>query len=59
MPPEYTEPSGSAPTTRTFPPDTSLRYRPVPLIVPPVPTPVTKCVMRPAVSRQISGPVVA
>ena len=31
----------------------------MPLIVPPVPTPVTKCVTRPAVSRQISGPVVS
>ena len=44
---------------RTRPSDTSFRYRPVPLIVPPVPTPVTKWVSRPSVSRQISGPVEA
>ena len=37
----------------------AFRYRPTPLIVPPVPTPATKCVMRPAVWRQISGPVEA
>src|SRR5215208_6233063 len=70
VPPEYTDPSGSTPTMRTgpdpadppLPPreaDTSLRYRPVPVIVPPVPTPATKCVTRPSVSRQISGPVVS
>ena len=29
-----------------------------PVIVPPVPMPATKCVMRPSVCRQISGPVV-
>ena len=37
----------------------ALRYRPTPVIVPPVPMPATKWVMRPAVWRQISGPVVA
>ena len=31
----------------------------MPLIVPPVPTPVTKCVIRPSVCSQISGPVVS
>ncbi len=31
---------------------------PTPVIVPPVPTPATKCVTLPAVCRQISGPVV-
>ena len=30
-----------------------------PTAVPPVPTPATKCVTRPSVSRQISGPVVS
>ncbi len=30
----------------------------MPLMVPPVPTPATKWVMRPAVWRQSSGPVV-
>ena len=59
MPPEYTEPSGSAPMTCTRPPETSLRYRPVPEMVPPVPTPATKCVTLPSVSAQISGPVVS
>ena len=29
----------------------------MPEIVPPVPTPATKCVMRPSVWSQISGPV--
>ena len=43
----------------TRPPDTSLRYRPVPLIVPPVPMPATKTSTAPSVSAQISGPVVA
>ena len=33
----------------------SLRYLPTPEIVPPVPTPATKCVTLPSVSRQISG----
>ncbi len=42
LPPEYTEPSGSAPMIWTRPPETSLRYRPVPEIVPPVPIPATK-----------------
>ncbi|SKZ57989.1 Uncharacterised protein [Mycobacteroides abscessus subsp. abscessus] len=59
VPPEYTDPSGSTPTTLTLPPDTSLRYRPVPVMVPPVPTPATKWVIVPSVSRQISGPVVS
>jgi hypothetical protein len=44
---------------RTAPSLTSLRYRPVPLIVPPVPAPAMKWVTRPSVSPQISGPVVA
>ena len=57
MPPEYTEPSGSAPITWTRPPETSLRYRPVPVMVPPVPMPATKWVTRPSVWAQISGPV--
>jgi hypothetical protein len=43
---------------RTLPPDTSLRKRPVPEMVPPVPTPATKWVIRPSVCDQISGPVV-
>ena len=59
MPPEYTEPSGSAPMILTRPPETSLRYRPVPEMVPPVPTPATKWVTLPSVSAQISGPVVS
>ena len=29
----------------------------MPEMVPPVPTPATKCVMRPSVCSQISGPV--
>ncbi len=59
VPPEYTEPCGSAPTIFTAPPDTSLRYLPVPEIVPPVPIPATKWVMRPSVCRHTSGPVAA
>ncbi len=59
MPPEYTEPSGSAPMICTRPPETSLRYLPVPLIVPPVPTPATKWVILPSVCSQSSGPVVS
>ncbi len=35
------------------------RYSPVPVIVPPVPTPETKMSTLPSVSSQISGPVVA
>ena len=31
----------------------------MPLIVPPVPTPATKCVIRPSVCSQSSGPVVS
>src|SRR4029453_4053789 len=50
VPPEYTDPSGSTPTMRTFPPDTSLRERPAPVMVPPVPTPATKWVTLPSVS---------
>ncbi|MDQ0950286.1 hypothetical protein QFZ24_004209 [Streptomyces phaeochromogenes] len=56
-PPEYTDPSGSAPTTWTFPSLASLRYRPVPEMVPPVPTPATKWVIRPSVCSHSSGPV--
>ena len=36
----------------------SFKYLPAPLIVPPVPAPATKCVTRPSVCCQISGPVV-
>jgi hypothetical protein len=36
-----------------------LRYRPAPVMVPPVPTLATKWVTRPAVCRHTSGPVVA
>ena len=43
----------------TRPPLTSLRWCPTPVIVPPVPTPATKCVTRPSVCAQISGPVVS
>ena len=57
VPPEYTEPSGSAPITSTRPSETSLRYRPAPLIVPPVPIPATKWVTFPSVCAQTSGPV--
>ena len=35
----------------------SFRNLPAPLIVPPVPTPQTRCVTRPSVWSQISGPV--
>ena len=35
----------------------SLKKREQPMIVPVVPMLLTKCVIRPAVSRQISGPV--
>ena len=45
--------------TFTRPPETSLRYRPAPVMVPPVPTPATKWVIFPSVSAQISGPVVS
>ena len=43
----------------TLPSDTSFRYRPAPVMVPPVPTPATKWVTVPSVSFQISGPVVS
>ena len=36
----------------------SLRYRPTPVTVPPVPGEQTKCVIFPFVCSQISGPVV-
>jgi hypothetical protein len=35
----------------------SFRKRPMPLIVPPVPTPATKCVIAPPDWRHSSGPV--
>ena len=35
------------------------KKRPVPVSVPPVPTPATKTSMQPSVSRHISGPVVS
>ena len=35
----------------------AFRYRPTPEMVPPVPIPATKWVIRPAVWRQSSGPV--
>ena len=37
----------------------SFRNFDTPVIVPVVPIALTKCVMRPSVSRQISGPVVS
>ena len=37
----------------------AIRYRPVPVTVPPVPAPATKMSTFPSVSAQISGPVVA
>ena len=39
--------------------DPAMYGRPVPVTVPPVPAPMTTWVRRPAVSRQISGPVVS
>ena len=45
------------PSASDRPAETSLRYRPVPVMVPPVPAPITQCVIRPSVSFQISGPV--
>ncbi len=57
-PPPYIEDSGSAPMTVTEPPEASFRYPPVPVTVPPVPTPATKWVIFPPVCSQISGPVV-
>src|SRR6185369_11991081 len=56
-PPENTEPSGSAAMTRISG-LRCLRNRAVPVIDPHVPAPATKCVIRPAVWSQISGPVV-
>ena len=55
--PERTLPSGSAPTT-TRSGRWARRWRAAPVIVPPVPTLATRCVIRPAVCSQISGPVV-
>ena len=55
---QKTDPLGSAMTTRTSA-FSLLRYRPVPLTVPPVLPPATKCVTSPEVWRQISGPSVA
>ena len=57
VPPEYTLPSGSAPTTWTAG-LTRLRNRPTPMSVPAVPRPAMKWVMS-GTSRQISGPVVS
>ena len=57
MPPEYTEPDGSAPTICTLG-FCAFSARATPVIVPPVPMPATKWVTRPAVWSQISGPVV-
>ena len=37
----------------------SFRYRAIPVIVPPVPTPTTRCVSLPSVWRHSSGPVVS
>ena len=56
-PPENTDPSGSAAITWTSG-SWRFRYRATPVIVPQVPAPATKWVIRPAVWRQISGPVV-
>src|SRR5664280_1675912 len=56
--PERMLPSGSAPTT-TRSGLCVRRYRAAPVIVPPVPTDATRCVILPAVCLQISGPVVA
>ena len=59
LPSERTgESSGSSATTLTagF---CSFRYSPVPVTVPPVPTPAIKISTFPSVSFQISGPVVA
>ena len=53
-----TDPTGSTPTTSTagF---RSFRYAPAPEMVPPVPAPPTRWVMRPPLCSQSSGPVVA
>ena len=48
--------AGSTATTFTFG-FWSFKYLPVPLTVPPVPTPATKISTFPSVSFQISGPV--
>jgi len=53
---KHTEPKWHA---LTRPPEASLRYRPAPEIVPPVPMPATKWVTAPSVWLQISGPVVS
>ena len=55
-PPEYTDPRGRRRRSARRGSSTS-STRPTPVIVPPVPTPATKWVMRPPVWRQISGPV--
>ena len=51
------EPIGSAPITFIFG-FFSFKYFAVPVIVPAVPSPATKCVIFPSVASQISGPVV-
>ncbi len=48
--------SGSTATIRTAG-SRSLRYRAMPVSVPPVPTPQTRTSISPAVAAQISGPV--
>ena len=54
-----TEPSGSTATMRAFEP-CSLKYRPTPVIVPPVPTEMTIASTEPpSVCSQSSGPVVS
>src|SRR3990170_1544932 len=52
------DPAGSEPTITTSG-LRSLSARPVPVAVPPVTSATTRCVMRPSVASQISGPVVA
>ncbi|CAM5352844.1 hypothetical protein STENM327S_04609 [Streptomyces tendae] len=47
----------SAPITFTAPSLASFRYRPVPEMVPPVPTPATKWVIFPSICSHSSGPV--
>ena len=56
--PYITEPTGSGIKTLTWSLDASFKYLPVPETVPPVLPPAMKCVTRPLVCFQISGPSV-
>ena len=58
LPPESTAEAAGSTATISIPSMASLSTWPAPVIVPPVPTPVTKASILPPVASRISGPVV-